>query len=721
MSNKNLTIEILINIRKAMASIPVLKTGLMTLQSTVAAVFRTTVVAGFFLALRSIGQFINNTAQAVSNLSKYFTQLNYTAIQVAATMTEGGRETADTYKSISSFARDMAAQTMYSAKEIQEGLYIAALAGFNLADSMTLTAKTTQLAVVGQLDFKETLNGVIGAAYAFEVSLSQLPQLVDVMTAAFTKSKMELKDFFGAMKYIAPIAVSVFGNSMDAIIDSSAALMVLSNTGLAASQAGTYLRSSMQRLVAPTDKATSAFARYGVNIYDSNADSQKFFSTLTSGQKALVDYEEKLNSLKQRQLDLVISGNQNSASFKSITEEVENTERSISTLKSGLDDVFNEFQMAGGKLKPLHEILRQISSSMPAELMTKLFGIRGGQALTTLVNQPEVFAKFREQLIKAYEESKRGESITSRIFSKMAETVMVSAIRIGNSLNNIFGTIWESMLDKAQPVMEYIANQLENLYRWFEANKGIFGKLFEGVLSKIKPTIELLLTQLPKIIANITNALSGNEFTLPFFSYENKKGITAGERKVGAGENAMAAILQSAFSLITATIKSAFETIQPLIVELGKLFSQGMMEYIQLNIPLFINIGTAMGNALVSAVLNSIFGEFIRHPIRTAYIAASTAAGAVTGAAAGGGALSTAGAYAGAAGSFAISKKIASIFSGGSVYDNLTPVNIGGLEGASNNYNKAAQDMTQSVKSIYQSSEDIKTEAERTKRTLFAR
>ena len=135
-STRQLFIEILLDIRKSLGSIGVFRGQLNLLASAFRAVFRTAIVAGFFLLIRKIFTTIGSIVNVTKSLVSQFVQLQFSGQQVAAILAKGSEATASMFKQVTAYAREASTQVQYTAQQIQSGLKTAAIAGFELENAM---------------------------------------------------------------------------------------------------------------------------------------------------------------------------------------------------------------------------------------------------------------------------------------------------------------------------------------------------------------------------------------------------------------------------------------------------------------------------------------------------------------------------------------------------------------------------------------------------------
>ena len=626
------------------------------LKSTFRAVFRTTAVVAFFMAIRSIGKAIQDVIQKTRQLISENTKLQFSSTQAAAIMASGGKETIENFKGIIEAARKMSTETMFSANKISEGLVRGAMAGFQLKQNIAIVTRTLQMATVAGVDFRSSMSGVIGVTRAFGVNIKQLPQYVDVMTAAFTKANMTFTDFITAMKYVAPVAVAAFGSAKQTFIDTTAALMTLSNVGLDASKSGIYLRGTILKLMGATNKVSTAFAKYGINLYEGKGKAKEYMNTMMAGQKVMSDYYDKITELKKKQFELVLAGKDGTAEYKNIQKELKAAGKKLAEYSSGIKVVQDQFKMAGGKLKPLSEILKMVKETMPTGVLTKIFGARGGAGIATLLTKFPDFQKNLKTLNEVWEKSKKGKSILHDIFVTMLNTAMVKWIEIKNTIWSIFSVIIQAGLKSAAPLLDVILEGVKKIYNIVDANKGVFDKIFKTIVDSYIPEIKKFFnSDLPKLVKKI-NIFSPKWKTQLYESVLNKKtgkfeakptqtltGQTPGERLFALARSLSSYMISSFLSLIrnhkqdfnnigqwlALGMGAALKTMYGKFIEVGMWIATGVIQYLISQFPIlgkFTDTGrqaeglkgeinTLKGTELIAKILSPFTGKKIESKV----------------------------------------------------------------------------------------------------------
>ena len=122
------------------------------------------------------------------------------------------------------------------------------------------------LAAADGLDLATTSDIVTDALTAFGLSASDSGHFADVLAKAASNANTNVTLLGESFKYAAPVA-GALGYSAE---DTAIALGLMANAGIKGSQGGTALRSSLSRLIKPTDDAAALMEKYGLSM--TNAD-----------------------------------------------------------------------------------------------------------------------------------------------------------------------------------------------------------------------------------------------------------------------------------------------------------------------------------------------------------------------------------------------------------------------------------------------------------------
>ena len=170
-------------------------------------------------------------------------------------------------KRLESQAKQLGATTIYKAQEIGEAQVYIARTGWDTDAIEKSLPSILKLAAANRMDIEPTADIVTNVMTAFGHGYEQIEHDTDVFAYTVTHSNQTLSQFGEAMKYAAPVAKN-FGATIE-----EAAMMTkfMGDAGIQGSMAGTSMRQTMLRLIAPPKKATKAMEQYGITLDDANA------------------------------------------------------------------------------------------------------------------------------------------------------------------------------------------------------------------------------------------------------------------------------------------------------------------------------------------------------------------------------------------------------------------------------------------------------------------
>lgn len=156
--------------------------------------------------------------------------------------------TADEMQRLSDQAKFLGANTKFTADQVVELQTEFAKLGFTVPQIEDVTGATLNLASAAGVELAEAAEVAGATIRGFGLSTSETQRVVDVMAKSFSESSLNMERFRESMKLVAPIAKTV---KVD-IEQSSAAIALLANRGIAGSMAGTQLRRVMSDLAQKT-------------------------------------------------------------------------------------------------------------------------------------------------------------------------------------------------------------------------------------------------------------------------------------------------------------------------------------------------------------------------------------------------------------------------------------------------------------------------------------
>lgn len=179
--------------------------------------------------------------------------------------------TADEMDSIRAKALQLGADTSFSASEAAAAMEELIKAGLSVDDVLNGAADAAvALAAAGGVSIPEAATIAANAMNQFNLTAAEMSGVVDQIAGAANASAIDVSDLGQSLKQVGAVA-NLAGLSFE---DTATAIAQMGNAGIVGSDAGTSLKSMLQRLQPTTVKQTELFAELGLSAEDG---SNKFF------------------------------------------------------------------------------------------------------------------------------------------------------------------------------------------------------------------------------------------------------------------------------------------------------------------------------------------------------------------------------------------------------------------------------------------------------------
>ena len=273
--------------------------------------------AGLLTAKQQLSTFTDNTQEAgtrVQALGGIVTGVGSTlttgltvplvtagaaSLTVAANFEEGMSKvqaisgaTAGDMEQLSAKAKELGANTKFSATEASEAFSYMAMAGWKTTDMLNGIDGIMNLAAASGENLALVSDICTDAMTAFGLSADQSARFADVLAAASSNANTNVAMLGESFKYVAPVA-GAMGYSVE---DTAVALGLMANSGIKASQAGTSLRQILLGLQGGVELATKSTDKWRIEVENSDGsmrnlndvvvDLRAAFADMTDAQKA---------------------------------------------------------------------------------------------------------------------------------------------------------------------------------------------------------------------------------------------------------------------------------------------------------------------------------------------------------------------------------------------------------------------------------------------------
>ncbi len=170
-----------------------------------------------------------------------------------------------------------------SARDAADSMAELSKAGLSVKDTIAATRGTLQFGIAANIGFAESANIVARALTAFGLQGSAATKVADLFTAAANKSTASAGDIALGFQ----MASAQFKAGDQTIQGLTTSLALMANAGVVGSDAGTSLKTMMNRLMAPTKKAKDLMADLGIKVYDSAGNMKSMPNIIGTLNKAM--------------------------------------------------------------------------------------------------------------------------------------------------------------------------------------------------------------------------------------------------------------------------------------------------------------------------------------------------------------------------------------------------------------------------------------------------
>lgn len=198
---------------------------------------------------------------------------------LAATM----GKTVDQVGELRQFAKEMGAETVFTATEATQGLNYLALAGKDAEESIRMLPAALNLAAAGGMALATSTDMVTDAQSALRLSTDETDRLIDQMAMTATKTNTSVGQLGEAILTVGGTAQFLAGGTAEI----SQVLGVLADNSIKGAEGGTKLRNVILSLSSPTEKAAKTLNELGVAVFDTEGNLRQFSDIFPEMQRAL--------------------------------------------------------------------------------------------------------------------------------------------------------------------------------------------------------------------------------------------------------------------------------------------------------------------------------------------------------------------------------------------------------------------------------------------------
>lgn len=174
----------------------------------------------------------------------------------------------NTMDALRDLAKQMGAETAFSASECADAMNYLALAGYDTQEIYDTLPTVLNLAAAGDIDLASASDMVTDAMSALGMETSEADTMVDQMAKTASLTNTSVAQLGEGILTIGATARTVKGGTAEL----NTALGILANNGIKSAEGGTHLRNVILSLQNPTDKAAAQMEALGISVYDSEGN-----------------------------------------------------------------------------------------------------------------------------------------------------------------------------------------------------------------------------------------------------------------------------------------------------------------------------------------------------------------------------------------------------------------------------------------------------------------
>lgn len=471
------------------------------------------------IAIRAIDK-LKELALSAFNVGRAF---EYSMSKVGAITGATGND----FKKLRDEAINMGKSTIFTAQESAEAMQYMAIAGWKTEEILAGIKPVLDLAAASGEDLAQVSDILTDGMTAFGISAQGAGRFADVLTAAAINANTDVGKMGETFKYVAPIAHSL-GYSIE---DTAAAIGLIADSGIKASQAGTDLRSIFSRLATNVGASKNQLGaldvltkELGVSFYDASGKTRPFIDVLNdarvawqglsqeeqvnyaktiAGQKAMAGWLALMNTTPEKFNQVTDAIKNSSGTAQQVaTEMTDNVEGDVKRLKSKVEgaqiDLSKAFEPeTRGALEWLQgavDILQYIadhSTEFKTALVTIAAGIttfiaatQGATIVTTLTTALQgLWAVLAANPIGA---------VVALVAALVAGFIYLwnNSEEFRNFWINLWETIKKSVEEAVKNIVKWFTDTWDNIKKaWDNADK-FFTDLWEGIKKGVEKAVE---------------------------------------------------------------------------------------------------------------------------------------------------------------------------------------------------------------------------------------
>ena len=378
-------------------------------------------------------QLIDFGRESIEVYRDYEKSMTDAEVALSTTYGQNSKELKAVMADLDLSATQWAASTKFHTNDVANAISEAAHAGWDYDKIINGIPAAMELASAGSLDLSEAVNYVVKATNAAGIEFEDTGEFIDLWTYAANSSASTIGEFGEAMLRM--------GSTMRFAADPEelmTLIAVTANAGSVGSEAGTLVRNSILRLIAPTEKASDMMAELGV----------------TSEEAAQLINDEALATANARLAAEGFSAYDENGQMKSILDDYRDLYVALGNIAGGYEDLENN-----------QDVMQILSAIFPTRTIT--------EAITLLRSAKENYAGL-------YDEMKNGaaEGYGEYAAERMLDTLDGRIEIFGSKLERLEQITGEALSDDLSNFLAGAGDIIDNIA---ELDEGKFDALVSGL------------------------------------------------------------------------------------------------------------------------------------------------------------------------------------------------------------------------------------------------
>lgn len=339
-------------------------------------------------ALQSIGNMLDGVGSKLESagnkllpLTGGITALGAASVSTANEFESSMSQTAgaldipvDQMENLRELALQVGQDTIFSAKEAGEAMTELAKGGLTEAQiEGGALASTMDLAASSGMELGNAANTVVQVMGAFQLGAEDSAVAVNALAGAAAASSTDVEPLTQALSQVAAQAYNAGWN----VQDTTAVLAAFADAGINGSDAGTSLKTMLQRLAAPTDKAAALIEDLGINTRDSNG-------YMLSASDLAQELQDKLGGLEPAARDAAMQTIFGSDAMRAATVMMSGGSEAIEKYTAATYDMEAASRLANSQMGEGELAMEQLKGSIETALIT--IGTQLAPVVTDIVN-----------------------------------------------------------------------------------------------------------------------------------------------------------------------------------------------------------------------------------------------------------------------------------------------------------------------------------------------